>query len=328
MINRRQRRLKRNCPTLADALQRYLDEVSPRKKSGYQEKSIARAWQATGLINRTLARITAHDLRRLRDEWLQSRKPATVNRRLALLSHLYTVVRKEWGFDWLANPVQLVSRPTVDDARDRRLYTRIRLYGVSIDECPRSELDWIMRYTRSECLPLIALLAKETTMRRSEIVYLERERIDLTHNVITLIDTKNGDTRYVPISPFAKEALRKYLANKPLRGRIFDITPGAVTRAWARARQRARNAYEALCKKYNRRPVAAYFDDLRFHDLRHEATSRLADVYPAHKLSKVTGHRSTRMLLRYYHPRGRDLARELWSSKLGRWQRQQIRQAA
>ena len=328
MISQRQRRLNRKCPNLSEALQRYLEEISPHKKSGYQEKSIARAWKNTNIINRSLARITAYDLRRLRDEWLKTRKPATVISRLALISHLYTITRKEWGLDWLANPVELVSRPAVDDARERRIYTKIRLYGVPKDECPRSEFDWIIKHTHSKFLPIIALLAKETTMRRSEIVYLERERIDLTNNVITLTDTKNGDTRYVPISPFAKEALREYLAGKPLRGRIFDITPGAITRAWSRARERARKAYVALCKKYNRRPVAIYFDDLRFHDLRHEATSQLADVYPAHKLSKVTGHRSTKMLLRYYHPRGRDLARELWSSKLGRWQRQQIKLAA
>src|SRR5690606_25393697 len=76
MNNRRQRRLDRNCPTLAQALDRYLEEVSSKKKSGYQEQSIARAWRATLLINRNLARITANDLRRLRDEWLKDRKPA------------------------------------------------------------------------------------------------------------------------------------------------------------------------------------------------------------------------------------------------------------
>lgn len=219
MKHRRERRLSRSCPTLTEALDRYLAEVSARKKSGYQEQSIARAWRATLLISRSLARITAYDLKRLRDEWLETRKPATVNRRLALLSHLYTVARKEWGLHWLANPVQLVSRPAVDDARDRRLFTNIRLYGVSTDECPRTELEWIKRHTRSEALPTIITLAVETGMRRSEIVMLTREQIDLTHGVVTLHDTKNGDTRYVPLSPFARDALRKWLAGICLPGR-------------------------------------------------------------------------------------------------------------
>lgn len=328
MNNTRQRRLSRACPTLAKALDRYLAEVSAHKKSHYQEQSIARAWRGTLLINRNLARITALDLQRLRDEWLQDKAPATVNRRLALLSHLYTVARKDWRLEWLANPAQLVRRPTVSDARDRRVHTQIRLYGVPKEECPRSELEWIKQHTHSEALPTIMTLAAETCMRRSEIVYLERERIDLTHGIITLHDTKNGETRYVPLTPFAKDALRKWLAGKPLRGRIFDITPGAVTKAFGRARERARLAYTALCKKYNRRPVAAYFHDLRFHDLRHESTSVMADIYQMHHLSKVNGNKDTKTLLRYYNPRGRDLVRILMRSPLARWQNEQLRLAA
>lgn len=321
-------RLVRACPTLSAALDRYLTEVSAKKKSHLQEKSVARIWMRSGLAGRNLARITQHDLQHLRDEWLKTRKPGTVNRRLALLSHLYTVARKEWGYTWLANPVQLVTRPAVDDARDRRLFTRIRLNGLTPAECPRSELDWIIRATRSEALPTILTLARETAMRRSEIVMLRREQIDLTHGVVTLTDTKNGDTRYVPLSPFARDALRKWLAGRPMRGRIFDVTPGAMTRAFARARDRARRQYETLCHRHGRRPVRAYFVDLRLHDLRHEATTILSDVYPAHALAKVTGHRDTRMLLRYYNPRGRDLAQQLMRSKLGRWQTEQLRMAA
>ena len=328
MNPRRHLRLVRNCPTLSAALTRYLAEVSAKKKSHMQEQSVARIWMHSGLAGRNISRVTQHDLQHLRDEWLKTRKPGTVNRRLALLSHLYTVARKEWGYTWLANPVQLVTRPAVDDARDRRLFTRIRLNGLTPAECPRSELDWIIRATRSEALPTILRLASETAMRRSEIVMLRREQIDLTHGVVTLTDTKNGDTRYVPLSPFARDALRKWLAGRPMRGRIFNVTPGAMTRAFARARDRARRQYEALCHRHGRRPVRAYFVDLRLHDLRHEATTILSDVYPAHALAKVTGHRDTRMLLRYYNPRGRDLAQQLMRSKLGRWQTEQLRIAA
>ena len=328
MNNRRRLRLVRNLPTLAQALERYLAEVSARKKSHTQEQSVARIWLRTSLASRNLARVTPQDLQRMRDEWLRDRKPGTVNRRLALISHLYTVARKEWGLHWLANPVQLVTRPVVDDARDRRLFTRIRLNGLDQADCPRSELDWIIKATRSETLPTILRLAVETGMRRSEIVMLRREQIDLTHGVVTLTDTKNGDTRYVPLSPFARDALRRWLAGRPMRGRIFNVTAGAMTRAFARARDRARRQYEALCKQHGRRPVRAYFVDLRLHDLRHEATTMLSDVYPAHALAKVTGHRDTRMLMRYYNPRGRDLAQQLMRSKLGRWQSEQLRLAA
>lgn len=51
--------------------------------------------------------------------------------------------------------------------------------------------------------------------------------------------------------------------------------------------------------------------DLHFHDLRHEATSRLAEKFQLHELMKITGHKDTRMLARYYHPKAEDMARRL-----------------
>ena len=103
-----------------------------------------------------------------------------------------------------------------------------------------------------------------------------------------------------------------------MRGRIFAMRPGSVTRAFIRARRRARLRYEALCR-HGRRPNG-YFRDLRFHDLRHEGTSQLATVFQIHELAKVNGNVDTRMLLRYYHPHGRELAQKLARSPLGKRQ--------
>jgi integrase len=50
---------------------------------------------------------------------------------------------------------------------------------------------------------------------------------------------------------------------------------------------------------------------LHFHDLRHEATSVLAERLQMHELMKVTGHKSAKVLARYYHPRVEDLAAKL-----------------
>lgn len=84
---------------------------------------------------------------------------------------------------------------------------------------------------------------------------------------------------------------------------MFKTTTRAVTRA-------QRN-YLADCKTNDREPVAGFLDELTFHDLRHEATSRLSEKLALHELMKVTGHKDTRMLARYYHPRAEDLARKL-----------------
>lgn len=321
-----QSRLRRTtAPTLTAAITRYLTEVSSLKKSASTERSIGATWQGTRIAGRPIDRIRNSDLIAIRDEWAQSKAPATVVRRLAFLSHVYTVLRKDWGWTELANPVQLVRRPTVDDARDRRVISYIRMRGVSTEECPRTELEWIARCTRSSELPVIVTLAAETAMRRSEICGIRREHVDLLHGVIHLPDTKNGTSRDVPLTPWARETLRRHLSGRPLRGRIFAMTPGAATRAFIRARIRARAQYHALCHKYGRRPNQAYFQDLRLHDLRHEATSVLAPIFELHELAKISGHKSTRMLLRYYHPDGRELARKIARSPLGRRQAARIR---
>lgn len=304
---------------------RYLAEVTIHKKSAASERSIANVWLSTRIASRSLARITAFDLNELRDEWLKSYKPATVVRRLALLSHLYTTAEKDWGLTWLdKNPVSQMRRPKVDDARERRIYQRIRLYGVPTSECPRTEFEWLCLATKSLELPTIALVASESGMRRSEVVMLERERINLTWGLVRLDRTKNGKTRYVALTPFAAEALRAWINRRPIKGRIFTLQPESATKAFCRARKRAREMYEALCKKYGRRPHPAYFSDLRFHDLRHEGVSKLAGIYSPQDAAKISGQ-SLKTMMRYYHPHGRDLAKKMAASPLAKKQREEIR---
>ena len=58
-----------------------------------------------------MASIRSADVARLRDEWLKTYAPATVLRRLALLSHVFNVSRKEWGMESLLNPIEAIRKP-------------------------------------------------------------------------------------------------------------------------------------------------------------------------------------------------------------------------
>lgn len=89
----------------------------------------------------------------------------------------------------------------------------------------------------------------------------------------------------------------------------IKIRSDIVTHAFERAVKRARRRYEDECKEAGTRQDPKYLTDLRFHDLRHEATSRLAAIFSMHELTKITGHKDPRMLMRYYHPRAKDLAK-------------------
>lgn len=314
--------------TLHDALDRYEREITPGKKSAMGERSFLRMWRATALAKLPLAGIRSTDLAKLRDQWLKDYVPSTVLRRLAVLSHVFTIARKEWGMESLSNPVELVRKPQPNDARTRRIATeapKASRTDTNSEKSRRSasdgELERVVAASQSSLLPTVMCLAVETAMRRSEIVSLQWQYVDLERRVVHLPATKNGNSRDVPLSSRAVAALT---ALQSLEGdadeheddseearRVFSIRADALTRAFERAVERAHKAYVNQCKQARQKPDPRFLTDLRFHDLRHEATSRLADIFPLHELTKITGHRDPRMLMRYYHPRAEDLAKRL-----------------
>ncbi|MFM0285046.1 tyrosine-type recombinase/integrase [Paraburkholderia megapolitana] len=84
--------------------------------------------------------------------------------------------------------------------------------------------------------------------------------------------------------------------------RVFEIRSDAATRAFERAVARASKIYVDECRAAKLKPDDKFLTDLRFHGLRHGATSRLASIFPMHELTKITGHKDPRMLMRYYYP--------------------------
>ncbi|SUA52703.1 site-specific tyrosine recombinase XerC [Oligella ureolytica] len=291
------------------------------KKSHTQEKSIIKVWKNLPIAHRPIASIKQSDLIHIRDNWEKQLKPATIVRRFALLSHLYTTAIKDWQWYYLAdNPVQKIRKPSVKNARNRRILNDIRIIGTGTLESPNSEVEWIVRETKSEYLPMIITLAIETAMRRSEIANIRRQHIDFESNTLYIPHTKNGHSRTVPLSPIAKYSLIMYFAKNNQPGLIFKISPEAITKAFIRALRKARARYESMCERKGQVIDERYFNNLRFHDLRHEATSRLASVYEIHELAKVTGHLDTRMLLRYYHPDAEYLGQKLIKSQHGQEQ--------
>ncbi|WP_250532737.1 site-specific integrase [Caballeronia sp. AZ10_KS36] len=315
--------------TLFEALKRYEEEISLSKKGAAQELSVLKTYKAVDLAKRPLATIRSADVAKLRDEWLKEYKPATVLRRLAVLSHVFNIARKEWGMDSLSNPIELIRKPPPNNARTRRIAVNAApVCTVSGQESePRGaedgELERVAKASSSALLPSIIWLAVETAMRRGEIVSLLWVNVDLNRRVVHLPSTKNGDARDVPLSSRAVAVLQALKdarnhakddtseGDEDNAGRVFEIRSDGVTRAFERAVGRARKLYVDESNAIKQRPDGKFLTDLRFHDLRHEAISRLASIFPMHELTKITGHRDPRMLMRYYHPRAEDLAKRL-----------------
>ena len=289
--------------TVSQALDRYLREVTPTKAVGTQksERTSAEALRAH-LGDYSLAALTPDLVAQFRDARLatESRygKPISASRvrlDLALLSHLMNTAIREWGLGLAANPVAGVRKPKAHPGRNRRLHPgeEERLLAA----CERHSnpmLGWIVR------------LALETGMRRGELSSLERRQVDLERRILTLEKTKNGESRVVPLTQEAVRVLHAALAH-PIRPLDTDQI------FWGDGRDEGgrRKPYD-FAVAWEQARAAAGLEDLRFHDLRHEATSRLVEMgLSDQEVSSITGHKSMQMLRRYTHLRGEDLVARL-----------------
>lgn len=267
-------RTEAEATTLAQALERYRREVVPTKKGKVQEEKRISQWLLDPLSKRSLASLKGSDFAKWRDARLKTVSPATCVRDLALLSHVFTVARTDWGIA-ISNPIQAIRKPRVNNARTRRFEgdEEQRLLAA----CRASLCPYLFRFVT---------LALETAMRKSEIVSLSWSEIDLARSVMEKSDGKNGEGRVIPLTEKAKGALGD-------RG-IGKLFPHFPRKAWENALAKAK------------------LTDFHFHDLRHEAVSRLfeRDMNPI-EVASVSGHKTMQMLKRYSHLRPADLLKKM-----------------
>ena len=281
--------------TLAEAMDRYLREITVHKKNQRSEKLYAETWKNVfGL--RSLASLVSSDIAKYRDERLKVVSPNTVRLELALLSHLFTIAIKEWGMTGLVNPVQQIRKPKLPKGRDRRLKS--------------GELERILEASGSSFLGSIVRFALETGMRRSEIAGMIWNQVDLKKKTVTLPETKNGEKRIVPLSSEAVRILSAF--PRRIDGKVWGIEDQSITRAFERALSRARIDYEKECEENGEKADSAFLNDLTFHDLRHEATSRFFEKgFNVMEVAAITGHKTLQMLKRYTHLKAEDLAERM-----------------
>ena len=257
-------------PTLAEALERYEREITKDKKSHEQERRRIAQWCRRPLSKLKLSKLSPQHFVTFRNERINAgTKRSTVRLDMALISHLFTIARKEWGMGYLANPIAEVRQLKADKWRDRRL---------SAEEFERFERALDSGYNR--VIAINIRFALETAARKGELLKLLWRDIDLKRRVMTLRDTKNGDDRRVPLTQKAIELLEQLPRGE--EERVFPTTSDAITAAWRRIVLRAE------------------IEDFRYHDLRHEATSRLFERgLEIMEVQRITGHKTLSMLLRY-----------------------------
>jgi len=282
--------------TINEALQRYLQEVTPTKKPTTQRAEIKKAKLLFDRLGKhSLAALTPEVVAKFRDQRLKEGKSNnTVRLELALLSHLYTVAIQEWGIGLVYNPVSTIRKPSAGQGRNRRLSREEekRLLKVC-SEHSNPYLSWIVQ------------IALYTGMRKGEIMSLRRNQVDVTRRIVKLDETKNGTSRIVPLIKAAQRAFTEAI-NHPIRPIDTDLLfPGAPGRDGKRRPYEMSPAWYTVKKK-------AELEDLHFHDLRHEAVSRLVEAgLGDQEVAAISGHKTMQMLKRYTHLRAEDLVSKL-----------------
>ncbi|WP_286730247.1 MULTISPECIES: site-specific integrase [unclassified Thiomonas] len=288
--------------TVGEVMDRYLAGPVQAMKSAKDVRTrLSRARERFGA--HYLSNVRGVDLSAWRDDLLQEGlAPQTVIHHINALSALFSFVEKDLSIDLPAgNPARKVRKPAAPKGRDRRLRP--------------GELEALLQAATSTGrvvgLREVFILAVETSMRLGELLGLEWSRIDLAKCTAHLVDTKNGESRTVALSVAAMGALRAL--PRRIDGRVFGwAAADSFEKAWTRCKTRARRLYEADCAAQGIKPDPAFLADLRFHDLRHEAISRLFEKgLGIMKVSKMSGHKSLQMLGRYTHVDAQKLAPEL-----------------
>ena len=205
----------------------------------------------------------------------KGRTPSTVNRELCLLSHAFNLAIKEW--EWVdSNPVSRVSRDRVNNQVERWLTFEEQEKLLAVSPL------WLRE---------IIIFAVNTGWRRSEILALKWDKVDLFRKTLTILEQKNKgkDTQ-----PFNEQVLELLKA----RYKIRSIKSNLVFYDSEGKELLGRNVLKVFVRAVKRASLA----HCRFHDLRHTFATRLVQAgVDLYKVQKLMRHKSPLMTQRYAH---------------------------
>lgn len=206
--------------------------------------------------------------------------PATVNRELACLKTLFNKA-EEWGrID--KNPIRAVRKFKEKNSQERIL---------TAEEAKR------LLESASEAIRPVLVVALNTGMRRSEILGLKWSNVDLTRGYLFIEESKSGRSRKIPMNGAVMEAFMRL----PHKSEFVFFNPETGNHILD-----VKTAFHAACRRAKKDPNDEKdlgIVGLRFHDLRHTAASKMIEAgVDLVTVSKILGHASIQMTMRYAHP--------------------------
>jgi integrase len=208
-----------------------------------------------------------------------TRSGSTVNRYLATLSHMFTMAVKEWRLV-PTNPVRDITKKK--EARGRVRFLSDAERDALLAACAESA--WPSLHT-------LVLLAISTGARRGELIGLHWDDVDLRSARAIVRETKNGETRSLPLVGKALEALRTLRLQGSAKSPWVFPQPSGFP-----------GPYENFDGVWYDALTTAKLEDFRFHDLRHTTASYLAAQGASLlEIADTLGHKTLSMVKRYSH---------------------------
>lgn len=275
--------LAENTLTLYDLMLLYMEDILKKRRTHASEYVAFRkmAKEYPWLFEKKLQDIEVTDIAKWKSVRSMLVGNSSILRERTRMSVLFTYAQKHLLIP-VSNPVQKVIWDTSHTPRNRRISDDeidrlIKASGYVLGTKPKNQ---------RQLSVWACLFAIHTCMRQTEILGTRRKDIHESH--IHLPVTKNGTSRDVPLTPYAKELLSWLEIDKMKpNDKLFK---GSITSF--------RHKWKIVVDQ-------AGIQDLHFHDTRHEAISRFVHKYkmPVETLAKITGHRDLRTLLNtYYNP--------------------------
>jgi len=264
--------------SLKQALEEYWGDVGQHKKGAVALKRRVDALKRNALASLPLSGIKTSDVLKFQNKLLATKRPSTVINDMAPLVSCINHARVKHDLYYLVNPCDNVKSPsTQGNARNRRLSSDEK--RTLLSACYKSG---------NQCLLDVVQLAVELGLRQERLVGLRWNQVDFSKKVVRYELSASLNKGVPPVAPFTKKMERILLRMHGRTGAgefVFDTSLTAIRSAFKKARN------------------SSNIEDFRFHDLRHEAISRMfAEGLDQIDIMKITGIKSAQTLARYTHP--------------------------
>ena len=266
--------------TLGELITRYRDEITPTKKGAKEEKYKLNFILRNKIVKCRVLSLKTKQILEFKNDIKETRAASTVNKYIHYIYTIWETARVQWDIALPSrNPASLVKKEKVTDKIDRILTPEE--YQDLLVACSKSNLAF---------LPEIVEFAYITAMRFGEITKLRTKDINFEKSTALLLDTKNGESRLVPLTDRALEICNKFR----FREKLFDIN-----------RDKFRHYFEQACHR-------AKVKKFRFHDLRACAITNLfLNGWSIAEVSVVSGHKTWSELKRYTRIKASDLIKKI-----------------